>query len=274
MAFYSAVVHKFLGAEAQLQELTQLTLTPAINGIIIPGLAITGGTLVGITVSSLRQRQLDVRANLNKEACDLTFLEIALANGLGPGSATEDTGLYPRVLLYLRQYVNRILKESSPDVDIRLLGRSGVADTELCGMLSAMEFCGVPEGLKTKVENSVKSLHDERAVRIACLSTAFPEIHWIILALLAISIIVCFLVETDQSEGRFLYELPENSFRLRLIFALQVGTFSGLTALCGDLNDVFRGSFNLSDSTEQFRTILGILDSEIEELESSRARVR
>ena len=47
------------------------TLSPVINGIVLPTTSIAFGPLLSATVSILRQRQLDIRTSLNLEACEL-----------------------------------------------------------------------------------------------------------------------------------------------------------------------------------------------------------
>ena len=53
-------------------------LTPTIIGIVVPTITILFATLVSVTVSTLRQRQLDIRSSLNLEAVDLRRLESSL----------------------------------------------------------------------------------------------------------------------------------------------------------------------------------------------------
>ena len=46
-------------------------LEPLINGIVVPSCSVALGTLTAITISSLRLRQIQLRALLNKEACQI-----------------------------------------------------------------------------------------------------------------------------------------------------------------------------------------------------------
>ena len=101
------------------------------------------------------------------------------------------------------------------------------------------------------------------------MSTAFPLVHWVILGALASSIALCFLIEVDQSEGRFFSEKPEDSIRLRVIFSIMIGVFSGLSALCLDLNDLFRGSFNVVSSGEQFKSAVRVIEAEVSQVRSA-----
>jgi len=168
------------------------------------------------------------------------------------------------VLALLRQYAARVLAETSKRADLPSLGRQNVGDSELVGVTRALCVSGAPAELRQTAAAQIARLADCRSLRLSTLCTAFPLIHWLILALLASSIAACFLIEIDQTEGRFLSERPENSLRLRLIFTMLVGTFSGLSALCADLNDPFRGSFSIVGSTEQLLTLQGGLDDELE----------
>ena len=84
-------------------------ITPVINGVIQPGVAIVLGTLIASTLNSLRSRQVAIRACLNKEACDIRMLD-ATINSIFSGDAND---VRRRTLLNaLRQYVNRIIIES------------------------------------------------------------------------------------------------------------------------------------------------------------------
>lgn len=245
-----------------------MTLNPTTNGIVVASLATALGTLTSITVWTLRQRQSDVRCCLNKESCDVSLLRSCLSAHLAVpdarGKQKTDSTLYAQVLALLRQYVARILAETSKRADVRRLERQDLGNSELAGITRALYQTGAPPDLRGAAAGYVTRLNDSRSQRLATLSTAFPLIHWVILALLASSIAMCFLIEVDQSEGRFLSERPEDSLRLRLIFAMLVGTFSGLSALCADLNDPFRGSFCIVGATEQLLSSLAGLDNELE----------
>jgi len=262
------LVHYALGEEKSLLELTQMTLNPTTNGIVVACLATALGTLTSVTVWTLRQRQLDVRASLNKEACDLNLLRMALAVNMSPigqaRDASADSCIYVQVLALLRQYTARVALETSKRADARRLERQDVGNSELAGIVQALCQTGAPRDLRQDVIQLISSLNGTRSGRLAQLSTAFPFIHWVILALLASSIALCFLIEVDQSEGRFFLERPEDSLRLRLIFTILVGTFSGLAALCADLNDPFRGSFNIIRTTDQFFVMQKKIDKELE----------
>ncbi|CAK0894002.1 unnamed protein product [Prorocentrum cordatum] len=262
-----ALVHFVLGEEAGLLELTQLTLNPTTNGIVVASLGTALGTLTSITVWTLRQRQLDIRSALNKEACELQMLAATLTTS--ESAAVDPRGgaqaaAYVRMISLFRQYVARLIEESSKRADVRQLELRGAGTSELTGIARTARQCGMPPDMTSDLASHIGRLSDARSMRLASLSTAFPLIHWAILSLLAASISLCFLIEIDQYEGRFMSERPENSLRLRIVFTFLVGTFSGLSGLCADLNDPFRGSFCVTNTVRQFYTLLANADRELE----------
>jgi len=276
------LTHRVLGDERQLLELMQVTLTPATNGIVIASLSIAFGTLTSLTISSLRQRQKEIRQYLNKEACEMRILQAMLLASYrqaeapimrdGPGGNAREAFMCLRCLELLNLYAARVYSESTSEVDLSALKRQIVPDTEMLGILDYLSVAMTSPtfsamSLRDNVAMSVSRLNDFRSERLSSINTAFPFLHWVILSLLASSISICFLIEVDQSEGRFLAERPQDSMRLRLVFTMLVGSFCGLTALCADLNDLFRGSFNVNESAVQMSVV-----QEVIRLENSHLR--
>jgi len=104
-----------------------------------------------------------------------------------------------------------------------------------------------------------------RSERLALLQTTFPPIHWASMSLLGISIIVCFLLETDEKALQFL-----DLFQLRVIFTILIGSLTGIASICIDLNDPFRGSFRLTKSgTGQIYVLRELILEELGEVPPS-----
>ena len=57
-------------------------------------------------------------------------------------------------------------------------------------------------------------------------------------------------MESDQAIQIFL-----NAVQLRILWAMLVGTFSALAVVSYDLEDPFRGSYQISSTVDQFHTI-------------------
>jgi len=72
-------VHGVLGAAgADGAQFANNLLRPTITGVVVPVISIALATLVSTTVNVLRARQVDIRALVNKEACDLRLLRRAM----------------------------------------------------------------------------------------------------------------------------------------------------------------------------------------------------
>ena len=118
----------------------------------------------------------------------------------------------------------------------------------------------------------IQSLNYQRSQRLAELQTSYPTIHWVILTLLALSVINNFLIESDNAALQFL-----NSLRLRVLFTTLIGVFSAVSTLCIDLNDPFRGNFQITPSADQLYVIRETLAEEAcaysEDLKASDSRL-
>ena len=105
-------------------------LTPTINGIVVPSISIVLGTLVAMTVQTLRMRQVEIRGALNREACEIMMLRSSVEQCYGHRGAYAE----PRrqALVYLRSYTLRLISESQPGSKAsRALRTAGAADSEL-----------------------------------------------------------------------------------------------------------------------------------------------
>jgi len=83
-------------------------LRPTITGVVVPVISIALATLVSTTVNVLRQRQVDLRAYVNKEACELRLLRRAV---FGMYGTRQHAGRRARALTLLRGYVEQLIKE-------------------------------------------------------------------------------------------------------------------------------------------------------------------
>jgi hypothetical protein len=160
---------------------------------------------------------------------------------------------------YLAQYTSRLIAESQPTIQISTL--NGSLDTELNGVMRVLNQLAVlveEENNKFKISPLVidkaygacSKLFEQRAKRITALRSAFPALHFVIVATLAISICVAFLLESNQDLLMFL-----NAIQLRILWTMLVGTFSALAIVCYDLGNPFRGSYQISKSVDQLYTI-------------------
>lgn len=173
-----------------------------------------------------------------------------------------------KAALLLRQYCTRVLVESRSGIDLAQLARQGAANSELDGLTRLLHHAprlpaGVTEEEATprfRVDTSflaqmyVEKLQLTRSERLAVLQTTFPAAHWFTLTLLGFSVVFGFLLAADQQTLLFLAPV-----QLRLLFTVLVGSLTATACICTDLNDPFRGAFQITPSSEQLVMIRDVV---------------
>ena len=101
----------------------------------------------------------------------------------------------------------------------------------------------------------MEKLQLSRSQRLAMLTTTYPQVHWIALTLLGLSVVFGFLLAADQQTLLFLAPV-----QLRLLFAVLIGALSATACICTDLNDPFRGAFQITPSSQQLYLIREVID--------------
>jgi hypothetical protein len=197
-------------------------LRPTIIGVVVPVISIALATLVSTTVNVLRQRQVDLRAFINEEAGEIRFLRRAI---FGMYGTRQHASRRARALILLRGYVEQLMTECEDGAvgrleEMQLSG--GIADNELdrfAAMLHGVDGAVASrQGSVQAAEELIKSLNSHRSKRVALLLTDFPVLHWDILAGLNVSILIAFLLTSNQSVDQYL-----SSIQLRFLFAVIVG---------------------------------------------------
>ncbi|KAJ8601789.1 hypothetical protein CTAYLR_006810 [Chrysophaeum taylorii] len=222
-------------------------LTPTINGVVMPAISIALGTLATTTISTLRQRQLDVRERLNRELGEIELLR-ATIGALDDADFRARRNQTKRATILLRDYVSRVIQECRPNAGV--VSRR-IADSEL-NAIYRMFF-----DVKDTVQRSnpaaatahplITSLVNNRASRLTLLAQSYPASQFIVLACGSLSIMIAFLLESDQEILKFL-----DAFQLRILFSMLVGVFSGFVAVLVDLADITRGTFRITPQAAQF----------------------
>ena len=191
-------------------------LRPTITGVVVPVISIVLATLVSTTVNVLRQRQVDLRAFVNKETCELRLLRRAVFGMFG---TRQHSGRRARALSLLLGYVEQLMKECDrggvDDLeDILLTGGIGVNELDrLSGMLHGVDGAAASrQGSVGAADNLIMSLNGHRSERVALLLSVFPTVHWGVLIGLSLTIVVAFLLVSNQQVLQYL-----NSIQLRFL---------------------------------------------------------
>mmetsp|Transcript_66 Transcript_66/g.155 ORF Transcript_66/g.155 Transcript_66/m.155 type:complete len:514 (+) Transcript_66:278-1819(+) len=242
-------------------------ITPAINGLVVPSIALLFATMTSTTINTLRQRQLQIRTSLNTEANDLRMLS-TMVDSL-PAELKE---VKNHLREYLIQYASRVVAESRPGLSLEVSMFIGSMDTEMNGFLgvwnklsmgsyatmyvdtmlpaSNYTISDLSPYILSETYDALTRLRHERSVRLSALQSTYPALHYVILTLLAGSICTVFLMETNQELLIFL-----SAIQLRILWSMLIGTFSALAVVNYDMKDPFRGSYNVAISVDQFYTI-------------------
>jgi hypothetical protein len=202
-------------------------LAPTINGVVLPSLSISLGTLVAGTIQTLQQRKIVVKTCLNKETTDLRMILYIMETSYPQEKSTENRILF---ISLLAQYISRILREtvkrrfflsSTESVNEEMQPETELYDI---GRLSKEVQCygekddnsrSKPASDLSQLQSALYRLSEQRSLRLASLDTVFPAIHWTVLALLSSSVLVCFLLESDQETILFL-----DNIQLRILFTV------------------------------------------------------
>ena len=110
-------------------------ITPAVNGLVVPSMALLFATLTSNTINTLRLRQMQIRTSLNTEANDLRML-VTMVDSM-PKTQDESAALKNHLRQYLVQYSSRIIAESNPGLSTDI-DRLKSMDNELNGFLSIL----------------------------------------------------------------------------------------------------------------------------------------
>jgi hypothetical protein len=158
-------------------------IAPAINGVVVPAIAVLFATLTSNTISNLRLRQVDVRRAINIEASELRVLE-CLVNSFPPGPIQD------RCRSYLIHYATRIIAESQPgDGDsVTVNPRRAGMDSELnrFSMELNQNYHEIPAHLANESYQAVSRLREQRQERVTALQSTYPPLHFAILFALAL----------------------------------------------------------------------------------------
>lgn len=239
-------------------------LRPTITGVVVPVISIALATLVSTTINVLRSRQVELRALVNKEACDLRLLRRAVFGMFG---TRQHAGRRVRALLLMTGYIDQINGECSNGAiesleELQLSG--GIAVNELdrmSAMLHGVDGAAVSrQGSVDAADDIIVRLNDHRSDRVALLLSVFPAIHWGVLIALSLSVCVTFLLESNQLVNQYL-----NSIQLRSLFTILVGVCSATATLCLDLADPFTGSFSIEGASTQLGDLRLCLQEDVRE---------
>ena len=248
--------HTWYGQYGGALQIAQLL--PVTNGLVVPSVSVAFGTLAAVTIQSLRQRQISIRALLNKEACALRSLHAA-SRCVFAGTHFDAERM--RINILLREYCTRLIFESRLGIDLEALERLGASDSELDGVAETFYAARDapwqgPEAPPLRAlhggntdftaKQLVRDLQVFRSDRLALLQTPFPTVHWLILTTLGGSILLAYLFETDVQVKLPPYLPTLLPSCLSLPFSTFVTSLPGCRCLCRSFSSLTTCSYATS----------------------------
>lgn len=240
----------WLPDSAEKLSLLSNVVTQVVNGPVVASISILFATMMSTTISTLHSRQQDVQLSLINEIEALRSLQTLTASPLYSKFVSEsDMQAIAERIEVLRTVVTteshvkdfRPYRQSHPhdyicfQSDHLLLLCDNI---ELRYMYHPRRYQD-PRPLLSKIRSLVDSVRSERKNRwIAITSMHFPAVHYITLIMLVLSILMAFLVQTDEADFIFLQGL-----QVRLLWSVLVTCFSSVAVVCADLADAFSGAY-------------------------------
>jgi hypothetical protein len=247
-------------------------IRPTVNGVLVPACAITAGTLLATTVNVLRNRQVEMRACISKEACELRQLRRAV---FGMYGTAQHAARREAALRHMHAYTCMCVLETQKEAFDELAQQEQAGGSmsvnqleEIAGMLHGIDGAAACRDFSvSSAQGALRALNGLRSDRLASLLSGFPLVHWLILGLLGFSIVVLFLIDSNQDVLQYL-----NSLQLRLLFSILLTTLCSIAGLCIDLADPFRGVTNINSASKQFADVQRELEHDLAEAEAEAAR--
>ena len=225
-------------------------VTQVVNGPVVTSISVLFATLMSVTISTLHSRQQDVQVSLINEIEALRNLQTLVSSPLYYRYLTEEEKLtMAERMEVLRNVVTEesVSEHSRPQKHLNPHEYIELQSDYLLVACDQIELHWLanpkrrenPNPLLTKIRELVQYVRTERKNRwIAVTSMHFPIAHYLTLGLLVVSILIAFLVATDEADFLFLQGL-----QVRVLWSVLVTCFSSLAVVCADLADAYSGAY-------------------------------
>lgn len=211
-----------------------LLISPVLNGPLSTSIAITFGTLVAVTVSTLVDRQTAIQDAFTDLAEELRIFKILLKGFPSPYREA------------LRQRIDIAAENAFDDLRAGDLSTSTVRKrTTLLTTLNILTEISTKPDSPIVLEEAFASIHrmlNARSRLISATQKTFPLWHYFTLGSLAMAISVVFLIEAN-GDNQLMYQA---GFQLRLCWSMLFWVFSMLGVLIYDLSTPLTGFFTVS----------------------------
>jgi Protein of unknown function (DUF4239) len=211
-------------------------LLPALNGVVMTAISLLYANLISTTGSQLRQRQITIHESLSNEVAALRNLIQLLP--YYPEKAR------PSFAKQLRDYTVTLMEEIA-NTDPQDLRAANQPLTDFRNYLHYWSLSeepghGIHPNIRERSYETLQAISHARNARITSLQTKFPNLHYVTIAALTLTILLIFLLETDRKVILFL-----DKFQIRSVWALLVGTVTAICCIGVDLAYPFIGTYTV-----------------------------
>lgn len=221
-------------------------IAPAINGPVLTSISILLGTLTAITISSLYDRQNQIRSCVVAEFEEIRQLGIMTQSFPSPHRETASAWLIQHLeQLTSDTFTGELTTQSlrhNPQLDQLLMLLNKMSAQAMDGD----DLTSVSDNILGSCYSSLDKINTQRCNLITSIQSTFPALHYVTLGVLAVSVCLVFLVETYRDVLFFLA-----AFQLKGMWALLLGVFSLLAVVIYDLNTPFAGTYNIVRVSEE-----------------------
>ena len=150
-----------------------------------------------------------LRSSINKEVCELRLLRRAIFGCFGTAQHSKRRAI---ALGILHSYTRTLIAETQINCIERLehiqVHGGGISKNELdelAEMLHGVDGAAASRQSSVhEAEGLLVSLNGHRSERVATTWSTFPDIHWSILIVLYSSIVLSFLIDSNQEVNQYL----------------------------------------------------------------------
>ncbi|CAB9496263.1 expressed unknown protein [Seminavis robusta] len=205
---------------------------PVLNGPVTLSISILFGTLISMTIQTLYRRQIALHQTLISTVEEVRELQWLVEGFPEPYKSSGHTLL------------TRFLQASFRDFETQQVTPESIRTREMTQMLVLLnelsKTTNSPDIIVCEAYGCVHRLKDRRAEFMSGLQTVFSTAHYVVIGLLATTLLFVFLLEADNDTLQFLLD-----FQLSICWALLVGSYSMLAVIIYDLSRPFTGIFTL-----------------------------
>ena len=228
-------------------------VTQVVNGPVVTSISVLFATLISVTISTLHSRQQDVQMSLINEIEALRQIQYLLSSPIHSTGLkdVERAAFLDGVELLKADLTKESEEEEGRPENFSPHDYVSLHSGAIILLCDQMDFDLHTRHLKqtkelvpllSNIRRLVETVREERKIRwTAIMSMHFPLAHYMTLGLLMASILVAFLVTTDEADFIFLQGL-----QVRVLWSVLVTCFSSLVVLCSDLSDAYSGAYTVS----------------------------